>query len=76
MKVEREKPCSAACVTVSHMMLPSQVCGKSTTKLGSLFHGAFLLLCECQPACPGDWGSICGSGQGSKVHWNLSRDYS
>lgn len=21
-------------------------------------------------------GGVCGSGQGSKVHWNLSRDYS
>lgn len=51
-----------------------QVCWEANTEHGPLFHGAFLFLSECQAACPGDWGSVYFSGQGSEVHWNLLRN--
>lgn len=39
---------------------------------GLLFVGLLLLVNVL--ACPGDWGSMCVSGQGSDVHWNLLRN--
>lgn len=51
-----------------------QVCWEANTEHRPLFHGAFLFLSECQAACPGDWGSMHFSGQGSEVHWNLLRN--